>query len=52
MQTRPKFAGLRFFPEDERANTFLFWKTNGRKIQNAAVIPATETVFILDLCEA
>ena len=43
---------LRFFPEVERANTFLFWKTNVRKIQNAAVIPATETVIFLDLCEA
>ena len=31
---------LRFFSEVERANTFLFWKKNVRKIQNAAVIPA------------
>ena len=61
MQTRPKFAAreetalvkrLRFFSEVERANTFLFWKTNVRKIQNAAVIPATETVIFLDLSEA
>ena len=33
-------------------NTFLFWKTNVRKIQNAAVFSATETVIFLDLCEA
>ena len=56
MQTRPKFAAREetalFSPEVERANTFLFWKTNVRKIQNAAVIPATETVIFPDLCEA
>ena len=39
---------LRFFSEVELANTFLFWKKNVRKIQNAAVIPA----IFLDLCEA
>ena len=35
MQTRPKLAAREetaLFPEVERANTFLFWKTNVRKI--------------------
>ena len=52
VQSRQPAKRLRFFPEVERANTFLFWKTNVRKIQNAAVIPAAETVIFLDLCEA
>ena len=52
MQTRPKLAAREetaFFQEVERVNTFLFWKKNVKKIQNAAVIPATETVNFLDL---
>ena len=50
MQTRPKLAAREeFFQESEQANTFLFWEKNVRKIQNAAVIPATETVNFLDL---
>ena len=57
MQTRLSFGsqswqpvkGLRLFPDVERANTLLFRKKNARKIQNVAVILATETVIFLDL---
>ena len=61
MQTRLSFGSqswqpmkrLRFLPNVERANEyFLILGKNVRKIQNAAVIPATEMLIFRDLGEA
>ena len=55
MQTRPKSAAREetaLFSQRLSERIHSYFGKNVRKIQNAAVIPATETVIFLDLCEA